>query len=236
MLVAYPPPKPLAQQIADALGASVRARVRRTSRFHPCVRQLVATLEVLPDRNPAPDSAGARRDPLRRIRCAWRDVRREPAPQEGGRAVEKDETLIGLFPDADTEIVDRSGDRRTTVSRYRALGREGEATFHFTFGEDGDVSLREGVRRPRLAIAVRLRSASRSGARGLASRIELDGTTKTLVPEFAIKGPMQEQIDQMMAARARIQAGSKASASTEQRRASGSRAERRRQQAWRCPR
>ena len=40
--------------------------------------------------------------------------------------IEQDETLTGLFPDTDTRVVERSSDRKTTVSRYRALGREGE--------------------------------------------------------------------------------------------------------------
>jgi protease-4 len=51
VLVAYPPPKPLAQQIADALGSSVRARVSSLP-LPPLVRQLVATLEVLPAGTP----------------------------------------------------------------------------------------------------------------------------------------------------------------------------------------
>jgi protease-4 len=51
VLVAYPPPKPLAQQIADALGSSVRARVSALP-LPPLVRQLVATLEVLPAGTP----------------------------------------------------------------------------------------------------------------------------------------------------------------------------------------
>jgi len=46
-LVSYPPPKPLAQQIADALGASVRAGVPSLP-LPSAVRQLVATLQVLP--------------------------------------------------------------------------------------------------------------------------------------------------------------------------------------------
>ena len=36
--------------------------------------------------------------------------------------------------------------------------------------------------------------------KGTSVSIELDGKTKTLVPEFTIKGPMQEQIDQMVTA------------------------------------
>ena len=122
--------------------------------------------------------------------------------------IAKDETLTGLFPDTDTQVVERSGDRRTTVSRYRALGREGEATFHFTLLADGNVSFEKvcdgNVWR-------RLRGTLTFEERGNATRIsvELDGKTKTLVPEFTIKGPMQEQIDQMATAlKRRIKAGS----------------------------
>jgi len=121
--------------------------------------------------------------------------------------IAKDETLTGLFPDTDTRVVDRSGDRRTTVSRYRALGREGEATFHFTFLADGNVRFEKvcdgNVWR-------RLCGTLTFEERGKATRIsvELDGKTKTLVPEFTIKGPMQEQIDQMVTAlKRRIRAG-----------------------------
>jgi hypothetical protein len=120
--------------------------------------------------------------------------------------IDDDETLTGLFPDTDTRVVDRSSDTRTIVSRYRALGREGEATFHFTFLEDGDVCFEKvcdgNVWR-------RLRGALTFEERGKGTRvsIELDGKTKTLVPEFTIKVPMEQQIDQMMTAlKQRIQA------------------------------
>ena len=122
--------------------------------------------------------------------------------------IEQDETLTGLFPDTDTRVVDRSGDWRTMVSRYRALGREGEATFHFTFQEAGNVRFEQvcdgNVWR-------RLRGTLSFEQRGSITRIsvELDGKTKTLVPEFTIKGPMEEQIDQMVTAlKRRIKAGS----------------------------
>jgi len=127
--------------------------------------------------------------------------------------IEKDETLTGLFPDADTRVVDRSGDRRTTVSRYRAFGREGEATFHFTFLEDGSVRF-EKVCDGNVWRSLCGTLSFEERGKGTRISIELDGKTKTLVPEFAIKGPMQEQIDQMMAAlEQRIQGGSKAGAS-----------------------
>ncbi len=121
--------------------------------------------------------------------------------------IEQDETLTGLFPDTDTRVVDRSGDRRTTVSRYRALGRDGEATFHFTFLVDGNVRFEKVCDGN---IWRRLRGTLTFEERGKGTRIsvELDGKTKTLVPEFTIKGPMEEQIDQMVTAlKRRMKAG-----------------------------
>ena len=113
--------------------------------------------------------------------------------------IEQDETLTGLFPDTDTRVVDRSGDRRTMVSRYRALGREGEATFHFTFLVDGNVRF-EKVCDGKVWRS--LRGALRFEERGDKTRvcIELDGRTKRLVPEFTIKGPLEDQIDEMVTA------------------------------------
>ena len=126
--------------------------------------------------------------------------------------IEKDETLTGLFPDTDTRVVEGSGDRKTTVSRYRALGREGEATFHFTFLVDGNIRF-EKVCDGNVWRWLRGALTFEEEGDGTRVCIELDGKTKTLVPEFTIKGPMQEQIDQMMTAlKQRIQAGKKASA------------------------
>ena len=51
----------------------------------------------------------------------------------------RDETLLGLFADAQTEIVACEPDRRTTRTHYTALGRSGTATFHFTVLPEGDV-------------------------------------------------------------------------------------------------
>ena len=39
--------------------------------------------------------------------------------------VAQDETLLNLFPDTRTEIVESAGNRRTLRSHYRALGRAG---------------------------------------------------------------------------------------------------------------
>ncbi len=121
--------------------------------------------------------------------------------------IEQDETLTGLFPDTDTRVVDRSGDRRTTVSRYRALGREGEATFHFTFLVDGNVRF-EKVCDGNIWRQLRGTLSFEERGKGTRISVELDGKTKTLVPEFTIKGPMEEQIDQMVTAlKRRMKAG-----------------------------
>jgi carbon monoxide dehydrogenase subunit G len=120
--------------------------------------------------------------------------------------VEEDETLTGLFPDAETRVVERTRDRRTTVSRYRVLGREGEATFQFTFLVDGNVRF-EKVCDGNVWRSLRGTLSFEEEGSGTCVSIELEGSTKRLVPEFTIKGPMQEQIDSMMTAlQKRIQA------------------------------
>ena len=113
--------------------------------------------------------------------------------------IEQDETLVDLFPDTETEIVASTQERKTTRSRYRALGREGEATFHFDYAADGDVRF-EKVCDGR--VWRELRGRLRMEERGERTRVclEMDGRTKAFVPEFTIKGPMQEQLEQMATA------------------------------------
>ena len=119
------------------------------------------------------------------------------------RAVEivcEDATLVGLFPGTETEIVEAKGDRKTARSRYSVLGREGEATFHFRFGKDGGVSFEkvcDGRVWRRLDGTLSFEPAGKGKT---LVRIEMEGKTKGLVPEFTIKGPMQEQIEQMATA------------------------------------
>jgi hypothetical protein len=121
--------------------------------------------------------------------------------------VGRDETLEGLFPDAQTEIVAHTGSRKTAVSRYRALGREGEATFHFDFLPDGNVAFGkvcDGNVWRRLEGTLTFEE-ERGRTR---VRISMEGATKAFVPEFTIKGPMQDQIEQMTRAlRSRIEGG-----------------------------
>ena len=113
--------------------------------------------------------------------------------------IEDDETLTGLFPDTETRVVERSGDRKTMVSRYRALGREGEATFHFDFLVDGNVRF-EKVCDGNVWRALRGTLSFEERGKGTRVCIEMDGKTKTLVPEFTIKGAMKDQLDQMAGA------------------------------------
>lgn len=107
-----------------------------------------------------------------------------------------DEVLCALFPETRTEIVGRRGARKTIESHYTALGREGVATFHFDFAPDGDVRFEkvcDGRVWKQLRGAVTLRERKQKTR----VRIELEGRTRALVPEFTIRGPMQDQLEQM---------------------------------------
>jgi hypothetical protein len=125
---------------------------------------------------------------------------------DSARIAAQDETLLGLFPDTRTEIVERVGNRRTACSHYTALGRAGTATFHFTFRDDGDVEFEKvcdgNVWRE-------LKGTLRFRPQGDRTRVQIamEGRTKALVPEFTIKGAMRDQIEQMAdALRRRLEA------------------------------
>lgn len=125
------------------------------------------------------------------------DVKR---PREAAaELLAREETLPALFPRAKTEVVARRGDRRTLRARYRALGREGTATFHFHFLSDGGVRF-EKVCDGRVWRELRGDVSFEKRGRGTRVRIELNGRTKALVPELAIRGAMQEQMDEMVLA------------------------------------
>ncbi|HKA16192.1 MAG TPA: hypothetical protein VKH41_14310 [Myxococcota bacterium] len=108
----------------------------------------------------------------------------------------RDDTLLGLFPDTKTELVAAKGTRRTTRTTYTALGREGTATFHFDFRPDGDIDF-EKVCDGNVWRELRGTVSFQQRAGSTRVRIEMDGRTKALVPEFTIKGAMRDQIDQM---------------------------------------
>jgi hypothetical protein len=110
----------------------------------------------------------------------------------------RDETLLGLFP-GDTEVIESRGDHRRTRTHYRALGREGDAVFDFDFLMDGSVSFAkvcDGKVWRELKGSVRAEELD-GGAEVV---LELRGTTKSFVPEFTIKGPMEQQIEEMSSA------------------------------------
>lgn len=112
------------------------------------------------------------------------------------RCVATDETLLNLFPETRTELVASRGEERTVRSHYTALGQEGVATFNFRFVPEDEVRFEkvcDGRVWRELTGSVRFRE--RGGRTRV--RIEMDGRTKGLVPEFTIKGAMKDQLDQM---------------------------------------
>jgi hypothetical protein len=115
------------------------------------------------------------------------------------RIAARDETLISLFADAKTEIVERDGDLRITQTHYNALGREGVATFHFHFLADGRISFKkicDGNVWQELSGSVLFEKRGK----GTQVTLKMVGRTKALVPEFAIRAPMRDQIAQMASA------------------------------------
>jgi carbon monoxide dehydrogenase subunit G len=113
------------------------------------------------------------------------------------RAVERvadESTLMSLLPD--TEVVGRKGDRITLESHYKALGREGTATFHFDFLLDGNVRF-EKVCDGNVWRDLHGEVTFDECGPGTRIEIRMEGRTKPLVPEFTIKGPMKDQIEAM---------------------------------------
>jgi hypothetical protein len=102
----------------------------------------------------------------------------------------RDETLLGLLARGNTQIVESAGDRRTTRTEY--LGRQ--LTFHFTFLMDGNVRFEKVCdgnvwRELKGYVGVEELSDQRSRV-----SIELSGRTRSLIPEFTIKAPMEDQL------------------------------------------
>jgi hypothetical protein len=106
----------------------------------------------------------------------------------------RDETLLGHsgYEDRDRR---REGKRRTARTTTLRPPR-GHRHFHFDFRADGNVDF-EKVCDGNVWRELRgtLMFHERSGKTRV--RIEMDGRTKALVPEFTIKGAMRDQIDQM---------------------------------------
>ena len=117
-------------------------------------------------------------------------------PDEARQRCSDDEALVGLFPETRTEIVESRGDRRTLRSHYEALGQQGTATFHFDFVPGDDIHF-EKVCDGRVWRELRGRVSFEAKGKGTRVKVSMDGRTKPLVPEFTIKGAMQDQLDQM---------------------------------------
>ncbi len=123
------------------------------------------------------------------------------APDAAYRIVARDETLVTLFPETKTEIVASEGERRTLRSHYTALGQPGVATFHFTFVPEGEVRFEkvcDGRVWRELTGNVSFRRRGKKDVTRV--RIEMDGRTKSLVPEFTIRSAMKDQLEQMASA------------------------------------
>ena len=120
------------------------------------------------------------------VRASSEDVR---------RICEDESTLLGLFPDTRSEVVAREPGQCTVRSHYTALGQEGTATFHFYFYDDGIEFEKVCDGRVWKALEGRLSFDERGSEAHV--RLSLDGKTKSLVPEFTIKGPMTDQIEEM---------------------------------------
>ena len=127
-------------------------------------------------------------------------------PRDAAAAVLADEgTILSLFADAKTEIVGRDGNKLTTHSKFRALGRDSDATFHFTFGSDGNVRFEKVCDGN---VWKKLEGKITFEARGANTRVRfvMEGATKGFLPEFTIKLPLEQQLDGMARAlRTRIE-------------------------------
>ena len=120
-------------------------------------------------------------------------VRRPKA--ELAQVLASDATVTQLFPD--TEIVSSSGGARETKTRVSALGVETTVRFVFRAAPDGGLRFEkicDGRVWRSLVGAVELRPVNDGTTR---VRVEMEGTTKSLVPEFTIRAPMKEQLQQM---------------------------------------
>ena len=121
-------------------------------------------------------------------------------PREAAaKVVAQDDTLVRLFPDAKVEIVESHGNERTVVTHYTALGQPGTATFTFTYDDDGDVRFKKHCDGN---VWKDLKGSITLTTRGECTRVHIAavGHTKAFVPEFTVRGAMQEQVDQMAAA------------------------------------
>ena len=115
---------------------------------------------------------------------------------EAAQVLADERTIVNLFDGAKTEVVKREGNKLTTHSTFRALGRDSDATFHFTFGADGNVRFEKVCDGN---VWKKLEGKITFEQRGAKTRVrfEMDGATKGFLPEFTIKLPLEQQLDSM---------------------------------------
>ena len=106
-----------------------------------------------------------------------------------------DETVTQLFPN--TEIVSNLGGARETKTRVSALGTESIVRFVFKTAADGGLTFSkicDGKVWRSLEGAIRLSPVNDATTR---VQLEMEGSTRALVPEFTIRAPMKDQLQQM---------------------------------------
>ena len=128
------------------------------------------------------------------------------AKPELAQILAADATVTQLFPD--TEIVSSQGGTRETRTRVFALGTESIVRFVFKTAADGGLSFSkicDGRVWRSLEGAIRISPVNDATTRVV---IEMEGTTRALVPEFTIRAPMKDQLSQMTRAlRERLERG-----------------------------
>jgi hypothetical protein len=123
------------------------------------------------------------------------------------RIAARDDTLLSLFPDSSTEIVEREEAIRTTRTHYSMLGRPGVATFRFFVLPEGSISF-EKVCDGNVWEELKGQVSFCEHGEGARVTLQMTGRTKTFVPELTISGSMQDQIEEMASAlRTCIEAG-----------------------------
>jgi len=111
----------------------------------------------------------------------------------------EEETILRLFRPHESESIDRASDRLTIRTHYVALGRGGDATFVFSFLMDGGVAF-EKVCDGRVWRELTGRVSVEEEGDGSFVLIEMSGRTKSLIPEFTIKGSLEDQLSEMCSA------------------------------------
>lgn len=126
--------------------------------------------------------------------------------EDVARLFDDDATFEALLPD--TRIASSQDGRRETRTSYSALGQSREIRFVFETLPDGNVRFEkicDGNVWRSLDGRVTLEP---EGPDHTLVRLRMEGTTRALVPELAIRGTLREQLDQMAKAlRDRLERG-----------------------------